>query len=170
VSPLYTGARERIYIELEHIIVKLGEDVALVGAKSKFTFQNDVHDRTIKALRLDAIVGGSGDYARGFANLVAGTRATVFVGEKPSVEHLTFVRGLFRPQDDEPKGISDADFVNGRHRDLQHIQHAINGPFPKDIVCGPNTSLGVEVAYDGPEVPVAFMRVVLLGVATEVLS
>jgi hypothetical protein len=195
-----------MYFEDEAILVPAKEPrVFSAKTSSSTTFDfgplpNDtthaLQQRTIKAFRLDAIVGknvpkyehdnagnrvsSSGTtvvpehkvhgVAIGFSQLLAGLRVEVFVGEK-SYGRYTFVRGVFRSdqdsEDDPPPGTPS---TTGRNGLAPYMQHAVIGVLPKDIHAAPHDNIRLNVTYDGVDVPVTFMRVLVLGIANRVIG
>lgn len=160
--PTQFHRRNHRYFEEIALVVPHNEPRVLYGYDQTFDLKGPFSDaiRTVKALRVDAIIPGNGeDVARGFANILAGLKATILVGQKHIIE-VTFVRGVLRAGGEVELPPPDS---------LPHIQHGVCGPLPAYVVVGAESTegLAVRVVYDGPRQTVSFLRVLLLGTATE---
>lgn len=149
--------RERVFFELDFTLH------SLASCEFEIPPVDYGQERIIKALRLDALVGGDdatgSEVARGFAQILIGLRADIRAGVKLQSgggSGWTFTRGILRADE----------VLEAPADELPHIQHAVLGPLPKDIPLPSPQTAQLVLHYDGPPVKCRFVRVVVLGLLT----
>lgn len=145
--------RERFHVEQEWPMVRIGGGLVIQGGWSGLsemaTYPGD-NTCIVRGFRLDAVVDESHHgYARGHANLIAGLRLHVAIGNR-SYGPFTFVNGLVLVDADAPDV------------DLPAMRHGVFFP-EHDYQISPRMGWSASLTYDGEPTPVAFMRVVALG-------
>lgn len=162
--PVLHSVRARWHVEKFWDVVPLGRGrVFGEQERSEVVFPATGTGYVVKAVRLDVIVDDGPDgFARSFAYLLAGLKFNANAPDRGSsaplggYDGLTFVNAIPGSMLSTPADL-----------DKPTMRHAITGPFAKDWPINAGQWLQLTLEYNGPPIPLAFLRMVPTGIGAE---